>query len=249
MGLKPSPDGHLHLMSGSRKVWGTDLPPIQLIPDAWQSIPVTIQFPDFPKDVAYGFNIFTTSPTNITTHYGMSVVKILPQELTLPDITLGTVPSPLINYVDWRVVLNWTKRPSPARGGPVISPVVRGKQTDLRGGSGLIEVSGCFRRMIHIGLVGQSIVLSRRQSTRNIVEAVDWSPGNATHYSNGGPRPGWTYGSQQRGTFAYVIDKRSAGSGVTRSDGNRASLTDPTNYSSTWAGTLLVKPGRANTTI
>jgi hypothetical protein len=223
-----------------------------LIPDTWQSIPITISFPDFSKDIAYGFNLFNSGPPlNTTTMYGMSIVKILPQTTTLPDIVLGSVPSSLINYVDWRVVLSWTKQPSWARMNPVLSEITPGIQTDLRGGSALIEISGCFRRMIHVGLSGTSIVLSRKQSTRNINEnpTGGWAPGNSTHFPSGGPRPGWTYGVQQEGSFAYFIDKRAGGNNIWRGASNGASLSDPTDYSSTWTGTLLVKPGRQNASI
>lgn len=238
------------MLKGGRKRWGTDDPPIQLIPDAWQSIPVTIEFPDFPKDVAYGFNLSNSGPPlNITSMLGISVAKILPQELTLPNIVLGTVPSSLINYVDWRVVLNWSKRPDNCGAWPVMSPVRRGVQTDLRGGSGLLEISAAFRRMIHVGLSGQNIILSRRQSSQDTLESVNWSPGNATHFPSGGPRPGWTWGTSQRGRFVRLIDQRAGGNNVWRGGSNGASLTDPSDHSSRWTGTLLVKPGRYNTSI
>lgn len=252
MPITPAPGGHIHAIRSGRKVWGTDDPPVLLVPDAWQSIPITIEFPDFAKDVAYGFNQWTTTVPPSTSMYGMSIVKILPQTTWLPDIVLGTVPSSLINYVDWRVVLNWTKQPSWARMSPVVSPIIPGIETDLRGGSGLIEISGCFRRMIHVELSGTNIVLSRKQSTRGMNEnpSPGWAPGNATHYpGSGGPMPGWTYGVQQEGAFSYFIDKRSGGNNVWRGGSNGASLVDPTDYSSIWSGTLLVKPGRQNTSI
>ncbi|MBN9333852.1 hypothetical protein [Devosia sp.] len=250
MPVTPGAGGHIHVNRAGKKLWGTDEPPVQLIPAAWQEIPITISFPDFAKDIAYGFNLFTTPgpPFETTTMYGMSVVKILPQETTLPDIVIGTVPAG-INYVDWRVVLNWTKQPSYTRFGPAFSPIRPGYQTDLRGGSGLIEISGVWRRRIHIGLSGTSIVLSRKQSTRNTNEQPGWSPGNATHYPSGGPRPGWTWGVQQEGVLAHFIDKRAGGNNVWRGGSNSASLVDPTDYSSIWTGALLVKPGRQNASI
>jgi hypothetical protein len=248
MAVRPAPGGHIHATQGARKLWGTDEPPIQLIPDAWQSIPITISHPDFLKDVVYGFNIYTTRPINITTHYGMSIVKLLPQETTLPDIVLGSVPAG-INYVDLRLQVNWTKQPSYTRFSPAFSPLRAGVQNDLRGGSALIEIGAGWRRRIHIGLSGTNLVLSRKQSVRNVNENPGWAPGNATHYGNGGPMPGWTYGVQQEGVMAHVIATASAGSGAFRGASNGASLVDPTDYSSTWTGTLFVKPGRHNTSI
>lgn len=249
MPVKKAPNGHVHLTEGSRKLWGTDEPPFNLIPDAWTAIPITLSFPDFAKDVAYGFNLFTTSfPVSRTDMYGLSLVKMLPAETWLPDITLGSVPAG-INYVDWRVIFNWTQRPSRVLERDVTTPVGLGKETDLRGGSGLLEISGGYRRMMHVGLSGQTIVLSRKQSTRSMTESADWSPGNATHYASGGPRPGWTYGSIREGKFVAFIDRRSGGNNVWRGGSSGASLVDPTNYASTWSGTLLVKPGRYNPSI
>src|SRR5690606_5089325 len=197
MGIRPTPDGHIHLVNpAGRKVWGTDEPPIQLVRGAWQEIPISIEFPDFPKDNAYWLERVevTGPPFPGIYQYAMSFVKMLPQELTLPDIVLGTIPSDKVNYVDWRLFVNWTKRPSSVISLPVSSPVALGKQVDLRGGSALLEYSLAFSRMIHIRLEGTNIVLSRRQSTSHD-QPVNWAPGNATHYSNGGIRPGWTYGS------------------------------------------------------
>lgn len=248
MAVRPGPNGHIHLISNAdgRKVWGTDTPPVQLVPDLWQSIPISFSFPDLPKDIAYFWD--RTGSGGYSTGYGMSVAKILPQELTLPNVVLGTLAAPLVNYVDWRIVLNWAKQPSPARGWPVMSPVVRGKQTSLQGGSAILEISGGFKRMIHVGIVGQQIILSRRQSTRNQDEFphTGWTTSVQTE--------GWTYGTSTLGLLSYRIDgvvghaSQYLG-GAWRGGPRSASLADPTDYSSIWTGTLLMKPGRANTSI
>jgi hypothetical protein len=250
-----APGGHIHLLRNGHKLWGTDEPPVQLIPDAWQEIPITIQFPDFAKSIAYGFNMLSSGPpANVNRQYAISIVKMLPAETTLPDIVLGTVSSPVINYVDWRVLLNWTKKPSLTRMSPAISPVREGKETDLRGGSGLIEIAGTWRRMIHIGLVGQNIVLSRKQSARNINENPGWHPNNNYLHPGGQPiAPNWNWTVSQLGAFVHAIQ---AVGPIRQIDGAAywggplsASISDPTDYSSTWNGTLLVKPGRYNTSI
>jgi len=236
-------NGQLVVSRGGRRLWTTATPPVSLIPDAWREIPITIEFPDFPKDIAYGFNLLSSQVT--TQGYGMSVVKMLPQELQLPDITLGTVPAG-INYVDWRVRLDWTNRPSPSRAVEAISPVRRGADTDLRGGSGLLEIGGCYRRMIHVGLVGNSIVLQRKQSSNDTQENVNWAAGNQVWNPNDSPRIGWTYGTSIRGSFTSFIEIRASGNNAHRGGRNGASLIDNTNYFSRWAGVLLVKPGRQN---
>ncbi|ODT69045.1 MAG: hypothetical protein ABS75_18515 [Pelagibacterium sp. SCN 63-23] len=249
MGVRPTPEGHIHLINPEgRKVWGTDEPPVQLVRSAWQEIPITIEFPDFPTDVAYFFDRVTEKDAwgEYMAYYGMSVTKILPQELTLPDVILGTVPSDKINYVDWRVVLEWTKKPSSARGWPIMSPIVRGKQADLRGGSAVMEISGGIQRMIHLSIVGQNIVLSRKQSTRGGDWLVNWKGNPQTD--------GWTYGTSPEGLLSHYIGGTVGHpsyylGGAYRGGERSAPLTDPTDYSSTWTGTLFVKPGRINASI
>lgn len=246
MGVRPTPDGHIHLINpAGRKVWGTDEPPVQLVRDAWQEIPISIEFPDFPKDIAYWFQR-ASDGFGGWAYYGTSFVKMLPQELTLPDIVLGQVPSSLVNYVDWRVNLNWAKKPSNVIGLPVSSSVAEGKEVDLRGGSALLEYSMAYCRMVHIRLEGRDIVLSRRQSSSHDDAIGSWRT-NVQDY-------GWTYGISRLGAIVSyrgqsTINRGQYLWGAYRNGSNSAPMNDNTDYSSTWTGTLYVKPGRANATI
>ncbi|KKB86476.1 hypothetical protein VW29_02670 [Devosia limi DSM 17137] len=261
-------NGHIIVIQGGRKIWGTDTPPINLLMSAQQSIVRTIAFPDFQKDFVYGYNQFREFPAGgpgdpdyYDTGSCVTLSKILPGEYgpsaggiyNLPDQVIGTVPAGM-NHIDVRVVLSWTKRPTAhdgslvIRGSPVASPLGQGVTAHLQGGSGVLEIAGGWRRAIHVGLSGTDIVLSRFQSSRGGAERT-WD-------AWGGPtRFGWSYGSSPDGMVACQLDAKTLSwpeglpGGLNppyRGNSTQCSTTDNSSYSSTWQATFLITPGRYN---
>lgn len=252
--------GHIRFEDDSgRRVWSTDGRPVNLLPEAtWQTINVSVAFPDFVKGNAYGYAeeedpIF--GGTNIVTAV---ITTILPQEWgpgvsggqNLPAQVLGTVAAG--NYIDVRATLSRTKAPSNFidislggfSGGEVLN-MVPAQQSLLRGGSCLCESTYIWRRLFDVGLSGNQIVLNRYQSVWNSgADTMPWANGN-----NPQIRSRWTYGGPSganRAHPAYLERSRRAYYSLPqqyRGGSNALSLSDTSDYSATWGGTLLIRPG------
>lgn len=249
--LQPKGNGHIELLDGTRRVWSSDGRPVNLLPEAnWLTVPVTIAFPDFIKRNAYCFapqsGIFANSSC-------ASFSTIIPQEWgpgeasprTLADQALGTVPAG-VNYIDVRVTLARTKAPTALLGIAVPNQIPT-QQTLLPGGTMPAEMTYLWRRLFEIGLDGTQIRLRRWQSVWSGATQLGWSPGNAVYFPNGGKRPGWTHGggsSSSLGHPAHMIQRKAGGNvNKARGEANQCSLSDNSNFSSTWAGTALIRPG------
>jgi hypothetical protein len=249
--LQPKGDGHIELLDGTRRVWSSDGPPINLLPQAnWLTIPVTIAFPDFIKRNAYCFApqsgiIANTSCASFSTIIPQEWGPGEPSPRTLPDQVLGTVPSG-VNYIDVRLTVNRTKAPTALLGIDVPNSIPT-QQTPLPGGTMPAEITTLWRRLFEIGLNGTQIRLRRWQSVFDGPTQITWAPGNQVWLPNGGKRPGWTHGGgsdSALGHPAHMI-QRKAGGNVNKERGgsNQCSLSDNSNFASTWTGTALIRPG------
>jgi len=259
----PTPEGHIRFDdTDGRRVWSSDGRPVNLLPeDYWQTLLVTVSFPDFIKGNAYGFSkveIDAPFPSGGTFADVAVITTILPQEWgpaiggarNLPDQVLGTVPGEC-DYIDVRATLSRTQAPSgyidmtqAGIGGADVPNMVPTQQSLLRGGSCLCESTAIWRRLFAVRLSAGEIILRRKQSVWGGSNGVTWAPGNSPTYQGG-----WTYGGPsgaQDAHFAYF--ERSRRSAWTlpepwRGGANGLSLTDTSDYSATWTGSLLIRPG------
>lgn len=194
------------------------------------------------------------------------------QEWNGDEITLGTVPTG-VNYIDVRVNIAMTKAPSSFLEQATIPLIAPNQWVHLPGGSGLIEANTVWRRLFTVALNGTSVVLRRKQTTAAIpANAVSRYGGI---YNNAGingnanivsDRAGWGWmnnggvgwvGSQRNGHPAAIIDigQFSANNGAsTPTSGakhptreRRCSTSIPHDFSSTYAGTIVIRPGYIKT--
>jgi len=247
--------GHIIVRKGGVKQFGTDTPLLNLFLDKQVIVTVPVTFPDFPKDWIYGFSRESVWLPGAgfdeelwTVGYAMLLSKIMPQEWN-DSLTLGTVPA-LCNYIDVRAVLTWTKLPSPTAGSPVASPLNRGSQVHLQGGSGVLEIGNGFRRSIHVGLSGPNIILTKYQSSRSSTPAT-YSPWGAP------TQVGWSYLTSPFGTVQNKIGQSTTGA---KSPGAwvppyRGGPNDPgvnfgwDDHSSSWSIQFIITPGRVNASV
>lgn len=251
-------NGHIRFENAGHVVWSTDRRPVNLLPeDTWISRSLTVAFPDFVKRNAYAFDISTDPLTESETTSCASFVTILPGEWsrsassprTLPQQTLGTVPAG-IDYIDVRVKLSRTNAPNNYLSFSVPN-MLPTQETHLPGGSCLVESSGIWKRLFEIVLSGTSVVLRRYQSVYDGDNNIEWSPGNAIQFSNGGYRQGWTYGGGSDAEDAHLAaliegKDRTNSSSINRWRGgsNACSLDDDDiSFASTWTGSVIIRPG------
>lgn len=248
--------GQLVLEDGARRVWSTDGKPVNLLPEAnWLTVPVTFAFPDFIKRNAYLFDIEINELTDVTTTSCMSVSTILPGEWgfdkaaprTIADIGLGSVPIG-VNYIDARVKLDRTNAPDDAFGF-AIARVLANEWSAGPGNSFQCEkVPGLLSRGFDVRLSGISVLLRRYQTVTANSNGIDWVPGNEVYNGGGGKNEGWTYGGgsdAQNAHLMSIIQAKGPGGNVNKERGgsNACSLVDTKDYSSTWSGTIVVRPG------
>ena len=243
-------NGHIVVERSGRKLWGTDLPPVNTFPELAFTVDRTISFPDFPKDFVYGYAQHTEpnpdpfgDPVNVG--YCLTLTKIIPSELADTPVVIGSVPAGC-NYIDVRADFSWVDPPDASAGSPVQSPVASGQRTQLQGGSCVLEVGNGFRRGLHVGLFGTSVTLMRLQSSRG-GQPMSYSPwGGPTQF-------GWSYGSHPEGTIQNQIDgKWVAGfQGQPfvppyRGSSTACSTAVVADFSSTWQVQFIITPGRVN---
>ncbi|AKR55695.1 hypothetical protein XM25_07765 [Devosia sp. H5989] len=253
--------GHIRFEDAGRRVWSSDGRPANLLPEeTWQTIGVTINFPDFVKGNAYGYArtvIDAPFPSGGTFFDTAVITTILPQEWgpgvsgaqNLPTQVLGTIPAG--NYIDVRATLSRTRTPSRfidisaggISGGDVLN-MVPAQQSLLRGGSCLCESTYIWRRLFEVVLSGNQIVLNRYQSVWDNGETMQWASGNNPYVQDR-----WTYGGPSganKGHPAYFERSRRSYYSLPepwRGGANGLPLDDSSNYSARWAGTLLIRPG------
>lgn len=249
--IYPTPDHHIRFDDNGERIWSSDGPPVNLLPEAdWLTGPLTVAFPDFVKRNAY----YVGNPATGTGTFCMSAITAIPGDwgpagagvYNLPDIVLGSVPAG-VNYLDVRVTLARTKNPSGFMAFSVPSLIPAGENY-LPGGSCQCEWVSLWRRLFEIVLVGQDVVLRRYQSLANNGQSFDWLSGNSDKIDTGAIRSGWTYGggsSASIGTAVAIRDRKIRVESPANKDRatGACSTADNTNYASTFAGSFKIRPG------
>jgi hypothetical protein len=243
-------------------VFDTSRKSVNLFPDSTRIInsSLTIDFPEFYKANAY---LRRAEGAGAVCR---SYITILPQEwgpgraYQLDDITLGNVPAET-DYLDIRVVLTQTNAPDDFSGVAKIFPIMpQGVSVNVPSGSCPLELGGGVSRLVEFVRSGNSIIMRRYQSIADI-QPVTWIPGNDDSSISG-----WTYDYRSnkalpfgslvgsRGIIVKQIDQRGPtplGNDRRRAFNNdrcncpgRSSYVDPTDFSSTWSGSIIIHPGR-----
>ena len=224
---------------GSRIVWSTSRQPAVLLPSAAVTLTnFDIAFPDLAKSNAYAFDL------GGGTSACMSMVTISPQQNTYGPTAVATLPASA-NYFEVTVNLTRIVNPSTYLGEAIPKVIAEGQDVHLDGAAAVLERTGPLARIFWFERSGNTVNLYRKQSVTNAGQRVTWTSGNSIYYPGGGWREGWTHGGDANGWPAYMIETRSTGHIDKKRDStvNRCSLTDPTNYASTWRGTVTITPG------
>lgn len=227
----------------SRVVWSTSRRPAVLLPEAATVLTsFDIAFPDFAKNNAYAFDLGSTTFGSVSTC--LSMVTIVPQQNTYGPTAVATLPASA-NYFEVSVNLVRVGNPSTWLGVEMPKSLAEGRDVLLDGNSAVVERVGPLARIFWFERSGNTVNLYRKQSVADLGARVPWTPGNALYYPNGGWREGWTHGGNAKGWPAHVIETRGPGGAIDkkRDGSNACSLSDPTNYASTWRGTVTITPG------
>lgn len=253
---------------GGRIIGSFGMRPALLLPEeSWLNIPVSITFPDLIKRSAYGYSRGSSEPFPGLILYSdgcMTVTTFPAQEWgpngvgdgtfanDLSEAVLGSVPAG-VNYLDVRLFLTRTKAPSRYCGhsakpsaGFEIPTLLSSNQVLAEGGSALVEAIGPLRRAIWIGRKGTDVVLRRYQSV-NEPNAVQYP----TTWVTGSDTIGWSHhggSGSDKPNFAWVNQEKlgSNNDGArprARSGSDACSLTDTSDFSSTYSGTVIIRPG------
>lgn len=239
------------LEKDGRAIFDSDAWPVQFFPSA-DAIEVTktVSYPDFLKGNAYayaqgliGSDVYTSCRSYITMGYqewGPGATNNLSAEV------IGTVPA----GTDLLMVMariTRTKAPSAINGNvPVVLPHSSTGWVMLHGGSLILEAHAPYARSLQIRLDGTNVVLERRQSVSNKGYSY-WTPGNNPNVS------GWTYGGTA-GPLGHIVSQVQTkgpsfdpSANVLRRNGSSpCSLTDNTDYSSTYSIEFRIVPGRSD---
>lgn len=230
---------------GGREVWSTVRRPAQLLPAAAVTLSnFDIVFPDLAKSNAYGFDIGTDF-VGFQATTCMSMASINPQEWDSGTSFVCNLPSSA-NYFEVEVNLTRVVNPSSYLGLPIPKTLREGQRHMLDGGSAIAERIGPLVRMFSFEKAGSTVVLRRKQSVAApSASLVPWTPGNALYYPSGGWREGWTYDGNALAWPAHILETKGPGGALDkkRDGANRCSLTDTSNYASTWRGTVTITPG------
>lgn len=193
----------------------------------------------------YAFDLSSSGsgPANRSTC--MSMTSINPQEYDSGLVKIADLPNSTINYFDVTVNLTRVRNPSTYLGNQFPKCIAEGRSLLLEGGSALVEKIGPISRMFSFERSGAAIYLRRKQSVRDSGNQGFWNPNNAIYFNNGGWRTGFTYGGSPNAWPAFQIEVKGPGGQLDkkRDGSNRCSLTDPTNYSSIWRGSITIVPG------
>jgi hypothetical protein len=238
--------GNIYHTEGSRIVWSTTRRPAILMPD--EAITLTsfdVSFPDFAKSDCYGF-AYNTDSFGFTFSSCLSMISINPQEWDSGLSFVCNLPA-AANYFETEINLSRIVTPSTFLGAGIPDAFGSGAAHMSDGNSAILEAIGPMVRMFSFERSGNAIYLRRKQSITNAGPVVGWNSGNNNDTGSGGMRNGWTYGGDPNAWPAYVIESKNSGDIQKRRGGaNQCSLSDPTNYSSLWRGTIVVTPGYIN---
>lgn len=228
-------------VDGSRVVWSTTRRPALLLPDSAVTLTnFDIAYPDLAKSNAYGFT-YVTSPIMLTAC--TSFVSVNPQEWDSGQSFVCNLPAGA-NYFEVEMTISRIVTPSTWLGMAIPGLLGSGKAMP-DGNSALIEGIGPLLRMFAFERSGNAVYLRRKQSVAdNGGPTVPWNSPNDNNSGSGGYRAGFTYGGNPNAWPAYAIQQKSGGNvAKRRGEANACSLVDPTNYASTWRGTVTVTPG------
>lgn len=222
---------------GSRVVWSTSRPPLKLLSAPIIS-PITVSYPDVAKGNAYGYNRRTST---IVLEACTSWVTMIPSSWDSGLSLVATVPGGA-NYFEARMSLARTSNPSNYMGEPVPKVFPEGGWVTLNGRGAVIERIGNMVRTFRFERVGNGIYLRRKQSVfnNNGNPTAPWASGNDPH------TPGFTWGGSPIGWICHTIEEKilaSSSNNRRRGDSGACSLSDPTNYASSWSGVIEITPG------
>lgn len=230
---------------GSDIRWSNTRAPAKLLTSEIVLTNFDVAFPDISKSNAYAFDVGSSGP--ITRAACMSIVTAIPQSWDSGAQLVATIPA-LANYFEVQAYLTRIVEPSQRMGQPIPKVFPESKWVTLNGRGALIERAGPLARIFRFERIGNGIYLRRKQSVTSAGAQFSWNPSNSTTFPGGGQRPGWTHGGNPDGWFFYEVQTKGPSSvlDVNRGQGNQCSLADPTNYASTWRGTVVITAGYLN---
>lgn len=257
-------DGHIVMESDGVITWSTDRRPVNLLNESdWIDEDITISFPDFEKYIAYYLQYNPGSPFNTSSCASFAATVAgewgpgpTTSGYVLAPQVIGTVPEG-VNVLDVFVDLERTKAPTDYLSFPVDSLIPEGL-TYLPGGSCICERTpgSVWTRGFEVYLDGTNVMLARYQSVYGDGSFIpdwrtdnDYSPALASAvgwtYSDVGSNSGMNGGAGRNSFILQRVDGRGEGGNINkrRGDANACSLTDTTDFSSTWEGRILVRPG------
>jgi hypothetical protein len=230
---------------GSDIVWSTTRRPALLLPDeAVTLINFDFAYPDFSKSNAYGFDIGTDG-FGATRTSCASYASINPQEWDSGLSFVCNLPASA-NYFEVEVLLTRIVEPSTFLGEPIPKALKEGQKVLLDGGSAIIERIGPIVRLFRFEKSGAAVYLRRKQSVTDAGNQGIWTPGNAVYSGSGGKLEGFTYGGSPNAWPAYLLQAKGPGGSIHKERGAGAdscSLTDTSDFASTWRGTVIITPG------
>lgn len=224
------------VMLGNRISFDTNLPSVQLFPDAKITTTETVTFPNLVSTIMYfhqggaggqtaceswsallvqehGPNRSNSSPRYTTT-----IAQDLLVTRNIPATTIGTVPSGT-NYLDVRVRLRRTITPPVfLRQAPPYMFFPENQWINLPGGSCICEFFSPLVRSFDVVRSGTNVILNRYQSTRDNGVVTESTNGNTNGLSGAAfTRFGTDWGNYEdapvgRAGFAVFIDAKGSDS-------------------------------------
>lgn len=237
--------GELYHAEGSRLVWSTTSRPALLLPDDKITLTsVDIAWPDLAKANAYAYNSYNVG--SFTYFAAASYITMVPQEWDSGTSLLATIPAGC-NYFQVDVNISRINTPSPYLTQPLPQLIQPGQWQTLDGASAIAERIGPLVRIFRLERSGNSIYLRRKQSVANDGQVLPWNSGNSPTFPGGGQQPGWTWGGSG-GANGHPVSQRAttALANSNRGQSNQVTVSDNTNYASTWRGTIVITPGYIN---
>jgi len=230
-------NGNITATDGSRVVWSNTRRPVLLLTSSAVTLTsFDIAFPDLAKSNFYGFHS-GTDPFGFQFTACLSGVSLNPQEWDSGLSFVCNLPAGS-NYFETEITLSRIVTPSPYLDTAIPDVFGSGSRHMPDGNAAIVEAIGPIIRMFSFERSGNAVYLRRKQSVTDAGQQVPWRPGNNAE------AVGWTYGGNPNAWPAYRIQAKNGGSiWKRRGQENACSLADPTNYASTWRGTVTITPG------
>lgn len=246
MGRVFSEDGDILVRDGSRRVWDTNYPPVNWMPQpAWVTLSnYDFSYPDFSKGGGYGYERFT-NPFGFDSDACVTCVTILPQSWDSGWSIVGSVPSGC-NAIDVRGSIVRTKAPDNLLGITVPMNVPSGKEVNFPGGWCRIEREFSWSRTFEFRLNGTSIQFRRRQSTRASTNNPPWKQNWSDSFYFGWSHFGGAGAAD--GALAGIIQQSAGamGAGTSRKRGGPLACSMNTSgfdFSSAYRANFTIRPG------